>query len=145
MFIESDMLFFVCVVKISMCEENYIITQQNSNINTTFYGGTSCDVWINSSVAILRINASNVTASTNDVLSTIELPSAISIASNAEAHIVVPILSTSWIPNGQIAYLFFNGDTYSKSPRIRVTNSASVSGVVLQGNFAFPRNYFTVS
>ena len=33
MFIESDMFFFVCVVKISMCEENYIITQQNSNMN----------------------------------------------------------------------------------------------------------------
>ena len=35
MFIESDMFFFVCVVKISMCEENYIITQQNSNIKST--------------------------------------------------------------------------------------------------------------
>ena len=33
MFIESDMFFSVCVVKISMCEENYIITQQNSNLS----------------------------------------------------------------------------------------------------------------
>ena len=32
MFIESDMFFSICVVKISMCEENYIITQQNSNM-----------------------------------------------------------------------------------------------------------------
>lgn len=88
MFIESDMFFFICVVKISMCEENYIITQQNSNLNNVF--GNLNNQCISITTQTLLFSGGNASYSRNlsDTFSSVTFTAVMGVAIN------VPIVCT---------------------------------------------------
>ena len=84
---------------------------------------------------------SNVSCSNNATLEGMTLPDG--VLPTADKPILIPILSASWYPTDQIAYLNFGVGKSKPIFRIK-SGGESVSNVVLAGCFAFPTGFFTL-
>lgn len=108
-------------------------------MNLTYIGSIGCDVWYNSAIVLLRINRTNLSLSNGSKDTGLVLPD--NITPKMTIYITTPVLTSSWRPAGEIAYIVFEeGD---KNPNMRFVSN-SVSGAVIQGVFAFPRGYFNI-
>ena len=117
------------------------ISSINSNITLKTLEGTGCSVSYNSAIVLLGILVNNLNMNSNTTTEKIVLPSNVTPISG-NVFITTDILNTAWGPQNVEAFLHFAPG--QKSPNIRFDVS-SVSGAVIAGTFAFPRDYFSIS
>ena len=113
----------------------------NSNITLKTLEGTGCTVSHNNAIVLLGILVNDLNMGSNATTNKIVLPSKVTPISD-KVFITTDILNTAWGPQNVEAFLHFAPG--QKSPNIRFDVS-SVSGAVIAGTFAFPRDYFSIS
>lgn len=117
------------------------VDELNSNITLKTLGGISCTVSYNNAIVLIGISVNDLNMGSNTTTNKIVLPSNVTPISD-KVFITTDVLNTAWGPQNVEAFLHFA--IGQKSPNIRFDVS-SVSGAVIAGTFAFPRDYFSIS
>lgn len=136
------LLVRIIIAQVCVSVNLYFIELNSKTVGLNILNGTGLTVYYNSSILILNFNAQNISCGNNSVLESIILPE--NVRPTSDRYVMIPILSSGWVPTNQIAYLAFNQG--NAKPILRVSNDVeSVSNIVLIGSYAFPNGFFTVT
>lgn len=102
--------------------------------------GHGCVLYYNDFSALIRINMSNISVASDDILSGFSLPDGATPI--LDIYILLPIMTGGWTPTGQIAYI--NISTGQSQATIRY-NGDQVNNAVISGYYPIPRDLLSIT
>lgn len=102
--------------------------------------GKGCILYYNDYNAIIGINLSNINDVSNTELSNFSLPDGVTPFS--DIYIFLPIMTSGWTPNGQIAYILIRQGTSVADIRY---NGNQLNSAVITGYYAIPRELLSIT